>query len=78
MYTVKELRMIAKHAGVNAEIIREGSGIAKVWVKSENDANIYNQALKNCGYELHREPMAFTNFVTPSTIKFVVIGKVGA
>ena len=78
MYTVKELRMIAKHAGVNAEIIREGSGIAKVWVKSENDANIYNEAVKNNGYELHRSPMPFIGGMIPSTIKFVVIGKVGA
>lgn len=75
MYTVKELRMIAKNAGVNAEIIRTGSGIAKVWLTSENDATIYNQALANYGYELHRVPMAFLGGIVHTTIKFVVIGK---
>ena len=75
MYTVKELRMIAKKANVKAEIVREGSGIAKVWINSEHEANVYNEALAVYGYQLDRQPLPFVGGVVPSTIKFVVIGK---
>jgi hypothetical protein len=78
MYTVKEMRTIAKQSGVTAEIIRHGSGIINVWLKSEHDANVYNTMLNAHNFQLNREPMPYIGGITPSTVKFSVTGKAGA
>jgi hypothetical protein len=77
MYTVKEMRAIAKKSGVSAEIIRQGSGVINVWLKSENDANVYNTMLNVYNLELNREVMPYIGGITPTTVKFS-IGKAGA
>jgi hypothetical protein len=75
--TVKELRTIAKQANVNAEIGRRGTGFAFVELTSENDANIFNQALNNYEFQLSRCPMLFTNGKVPAIIRFQITPKAG-
>lgn len=75
MLTVKTMRAVAKQAGVSAEILRQGSGAINVWLKSENDANIFNAALNSIELQLNRQPLPFIGGVIPSTVKFTISGK---
>lgn len=75
--SVKELRTIAKKANVIVHIERRGTGVAHVYVTSENDANIFNQELNKHDHQLNREVMWFPNGVVPTTIKFRVSAKAG-